>query len=111
MKIRYKLMVGLLGTSLACGAIALTSISTNRQIEADARELMSSPIKLDEGASGMNAALVGCQEAAEELMAERRRALLGGPDKEVAEAGARKADKEILSSISRFEEILDSVSH
>jgi PAS domain S-box-containing protein len=107
MKIRHKLLVGLVGIPVIFAGVAVFLILTNRQVEGDAHEVATYELKLESRAAQLPAAFISGQKAAEELLAAQRRMLLEPEEKVLAEQDARKARTAILESRAKVNEILD----
>ncbi len=109
MKIRHKLFAGLVGIPLVFAVLAVVLIVTNRQVQRDSRELATIHTTLEIGAADLAAGLITGQKAAEELMAENRRARSNGKNKEAAQEGIRGAEELIKSSEAGFDYTLGSL--
>ena len=110
MKIRHKLLAGLLGVPFIFGVVAMFLIVTNRKVERDARVMVSFHSKLEIGAAKLSATLITGQKAAEELMAEIRRARQEPEERASAAEGAKSARETIRRSEATIDEILDSLT-
>jgi PAS domain S-box-containing protein len=110
MKIRHKLFAGLVGIPLIFAGLAVFLVSTNRQVLRDAREVATYEIGLEGRAAQLPAAFLNGQKAAQELLAEKRRASLEPDEKLEAEQGAREALAAIKKSEVTVREILDSLT-
>ncbi len=110
MKIRHKLLVGLLGVPLIFGVVAIFLIATNRKVERDAQAMAAFHTKLEMGAAKLAATLITSQKAAEELMAEKRRSRQEPEERNSAERGAKLAEDSIRKDQTTVDEILDSLT-
>lgn len=106
MKIRYKLLAGLLGIPLIFGVVTILLITTNRHVQRKTQELVTVHVKLEIGAAKLTAALITGQKAAEELMVEKHRARIEPDEKEAAEKSAEAAEQLIRKSQADVDEIL-----
>jgi hypothetical protein len=110
MKINHKLLAGLLGVPVIFAAVALFLIVANKQVQRDTRDMTTYNMKLEMGAANLSVALLTGEKAAEELMAEKRRARQEPKERNAAEESARAAEQTIRSSETSIHEILDSLS-
>lgn len=110
MKIRHKLLAGLLGVPFIFAIVAIFLIATTRRVERDARAMVSFHSKLEIGAAKLTATLITGQKAAQELIAETRRARQESDERESAEQGAKSAEQTIRKSEKTTNEILDSLN-
>jgi two-component system, sensor histidine kinase and response regulator len=108
MKIRSKLLVGLLMVPTVFAVMAVFLVATNMEVHRDARELRRFA-KLEVEASQLSMALITGQKAAEELMAEHRRLTAEPADRDAAELAIRSAEETLLSNKTVTEGILDSL--
>lgn len=109
MKIRHKLLAGLLGIPFIFAAVAVLLIVTNRRVQRESRELATVHTKLEMGALKLSTALITAQKAAEELMAESRRGRTEPKEREDAENGVRRVEGLIKESNTNIDEILNSL--
>jgi PAS domain S-box-containing protein len=110
MKIRHKLFAGLVGIPLVFAALAVLLIITNRRVQRDSRELATIHTKLEIGAAELAAGLITGQKAAEELMAENRRARSNGKETEAAQESIRRAEELIKTSSASIDDTLNSLT-
>ncbi|MCU1265886.1 MAG: rpfC [Acidobacteria bacterium] len=110
MKIRNKLFIGLLGVPVIFAGLAVFLIKTNRQVQRNARQVATVEVQLQGLASKLPATFIAAQKAAEEIMAEKRRARLEPMEREAAKSAASDAEALILKSESDTKEILDSLT-
>ena len=110
MKIRHKLFAGLLGIPVIFAGIAIFLIITNRHVQREAGEVANYELELESLAARLRTALTNGQKAAEEVLAEKRRALLEPGEKDVAEKAANEAKAELMKRQGRMREILDSLT-
>ncbi|HMH45906.1 MAG TPA: PAS domain S-box protein, partial [Pyrinomonadaceae bacterium] len=110
MKISHKLLAGLLGVPVIFAGVAIFLIVANRQVQRDTRDMTTVNTKLEMGAARLSTALITGQKAAEELMAEKRRARQEPDEREAAEEGARIAEETIRTSEASIDEILDGLT-
>jgi PAS domain S-box-containing protein len=110
MKIRYKLLAGLLGVPTIFGVVTLFLIATNSEVQRKTQELVTVHAKLEVGAAKLSAALITGQKAAEELIAEKHRARIEPEEKEVAEKSASEAEQTIRKSQASVDEILTKLA-
>jgi PAS domain S-box-containing protein len=110
MKIRHKLLAGLMGVPIVFAMVAVFLIDANRSVQRDTLAMAAFQTKLEMGAAKLSAALITGQKAAEELMAEKRRALGEPQERTAAENDARNAEDTIKTSEANIDEILDSLT-
>src|ERR1700687_4964569 len=110
MKIRYKLFAGLLGIPAMFAGIAVFLIITNRHVQRDAGNVANYELKLGSLAARLRTGFTNGQKSAEEMLAEKRRALLEPGEKDVAEKAAGNAKAELMKREGRIREILDSLT-
>jgi two-component system sensor histidine kinase/response regulator len=110
MKIRYKLLAGLLGVPVVFGVVAIFLLRTNTEVQQDTQQLVMFHSKLGVGAANLSAAIITWQKAAEELMAQKRRARVESGEKEAAEKSAIKAEQTIRITQANVDEILTKLA-
>jgi PAS domain S-box-containing protein len=110
MKIRYKLLAGLLGIPVIFAAVATFLIATNRQVQRDSRALATFHTGLALGAAKLSTTLLTRQKTAEEFLAERYRARQEPIELAAADESARRAQEEIITSQASINEILNSLT-
>jgi PAS domain S-box-containing protein len=109
MSIRYKLLAGLLGVPIIFTAVAIFLIVTNRQVQADSRELATFHTKLGMSSARLSVTLITAQKAAEELMAETSRARYQQSVRDDAEESAQRAEELIKINEAQVDDILNSL--
>jgi PAS domain S-box-containing protein len=110
MKIKHKLLAGLLGVPVIFAAVAIFLIVANKEVQRETRDMTTFNTKLEMGAAKLSMALITGQKAAEELMAEKRRARQEPDERKAAEEGATLAEETIRASKTNVDEILDSLA-
>src|SRR5882672_1659403 len=110
MKIRNKLFAGLLAGPVVFAIVAMFLIRTNGQVQHNARMVATYETQLGGLAAQLSVAFITGQKAAEELMAEKRRARLEPEEEDEAEAEARDAEAVIIESGATIDKILDSLA-
>src|SRR5260370_26680922 len=105
MKICHKLFAGLLGIPVIFAGIAIFLIITNQRVQRDAAEVATYELKVEGLAARLRTALTDGQKVAEEVLAEKRRAILEPAEKDVAEKAASDAKAELSNRQTRIREI------
>jgi two-component system sensor histidine kinase/response regulator len=107
MRIRYKLLAGLLGIPVIFAGVAILLIIANSHVQRDAREVATYQTTLGVLSAQLSEALIVGHDAAEVAMAEKQRARLEPEEKDTAEKGAGDAEAEIIRKEASIDEILD----
>lgn len=110
MKIRYKLLAGLIGIPLLFGAVTIFVIKLNRRIQRETREMVNVDAVIANEAHRLIFALTNSEQAAEEVMAEHRREVAEPAESEAARAQMRRAQEEISNSRDEAARILDHLA-
>ena len=105
MKIRHKLLAGVLGVPLIFSIVASISIIRNKQIKWDSSNVVTAN-NLQMGAAKLSEALITRQKAAEELFGEKHRAREEPEEREDAEATARRIEEMLKLNEATIEDTL-----